>query len=188
MSFSELVKRKVNVVGRTTGKSLVGKHYQSCWFDFLKYNTLFHFRYNELALPIISSSHVTMNMGTGLVHTSYAHGHQDYGLAVERGEEVHSFVDELGRYTRHLGHNLDGKDVLGQGQQEVLKSVLCYNYRHLFRLLKKDFINVGKYIHSYPYDWRTKKVYSIQIIIISRLTAGNYTKQFSMVYRNCSIG
>ena len=74
-----------------------------------------------MALPVISSDHVTMNMGTGLVHTSYAHGHQDYGLAMARGEKVESFVDENGCYTRHMGHNLDGKDVLGKGQKEVLK-------------------------------------------------------------------
>ena len=62
-----------------------------------------------------------MNMGTGLVHTSYAHGYQDYNLALKNGEKVRSFVDEKGCYTRHMGHTLEGKEVLGDGQKEVLK-------------------------------------------------------------------
>ncbi|WKX88429.1 hypothetical protein Q1695_008231 [Nippostrongylus brasiliensis] len=44
-----------------------------------------------------------------------------------------------------MGLDLEGKDVLGEGQREAL------------RLLRKDVIHQEKYKHSYPYDWRTKK-------------------------------
>lgn len=33
---------------------------------------------NDVAFPIVSSPHVTMTMGTGCVHTAYAHGFDDY--------------------------------------------------------------------------------------------------------------
>ncbi|VDO70083.1 unnamed protein product [Heligmosomoides polygyrus] len=124
--------RSVTVLGRLKGKLLLGKHYKSCW-------------HAELALPILAGDHVTMAMGTGLVHTSFAHGFTDHQIALDRGYKVESFVDEDGRYTRHLGAGLEGKDVLGDGQREAI------------RLLHKDVVHQEKYKHSYPYDWRTKK-------------------------------
>lgn len=45
-------------------------------------------------------------------------------MALAGNYKVESFVDEEGRYTRHMGLNLEGKDVLGEGQREALRSVL----------------------------------------------------------------
>ncbi|PIO60924.1 tRNA ligase class I, partial [Teladorsagia circumcincta] len=87
-------------------------------------------KYNELALPILAGDHVTMAMGTGLVHTSFAHGFTDYQIAVDGNYKVESFVDEDGRYTRHLGTDLEGKDVLGEGQREVIRLVLSRSRIH----------------------------------------------------------
>ncbi|KIH59387.1 Anticodon-binding domain protein [Ancylostoma duodenale] len=132
-SLVETTGRQATVVGRFRGDALLGKHYKSCWHP-------------ELALPVLAGEHVTMSMGTGLVHTSFAHGFTDYEMALAGNYKVESFVDEEGRYTRHMGLNLEGKDVLGEGQRETL------------RLLRKDVVHEGKYKHSYPYDWRTKKI------------------------------
>ena len=66
-------------------------------------------------------------------------------VALSKKERVQSFVDARGCYTRHLGHDLDGKPVLGEGQKETL------------RILKNDIVYTAKHIHSYPYDWRSKK-------------------------------
>ncbi|ETN82904.1 isoleucine--tRNA ligase domain protein [Necator americanus] len=131
-SVTETIGRPATVVGKIKGEALLGRHYKCCWHP-------------ELALPVLEGEHVTMSMGTGLVHTSFAHGFTDYEIARARNCKVESFVDEDGRYTRHMGLNLEGKDVLGEGQREAI------------RLLRKDVIHEGKYKHSYPYDWRTKK-------------------------------
>ncbi|KAK6725751.1 hypothetical protein RB195_004210 [Necator americanus] len=131
-SVSETIGRPATVVGKIKGEALLGRHYKCCWHP-------------ELALPVLEGEHVTISMGTGLVHTSFAHGFTDYEIARARNCKVESFVDEDGRYTRHMGLNLEGKDVLGEGQREAI------------RLLRKDVIHEGKYKHSYPYDWRTKK-------------------------------
>ncbi|XGW24036.1 hypothetical protein V3C99_005890 [Haemonchus contortus] len=131
-SLTNVTGRSATVLGRFKGQVLLGKHYKSCW-------------HAELALPILAGDHVTMAMGTGLVHTSFAHGFTDYQIAVDGNYKVESFVDEDGRYTRHLGTSLEGKDVLGDGQREVIK------------ILRKDVVHQDKYKHSYPYDWRTKK-------------------------------
>lgn len=130
--YEKLSEEKCVVVGYVDAQNLIGKRYRSCW-------------HNELALPIYEGPHVTDNIGTGLVHTSFAHGFQDFEVAISKHESVKSFVDARGCYTRYLGHELDGKNVLGEGQKEVL------------RLLNHDVVHAAKHIHSYPYDWRTKK-------------------------------
>lgn len=45
-----------------------------------------------------------------------------------------------------MGYSLEGKEVLGDGAIAVLD------------LLKKHVVKTLTYVHSYPYDWRTKKV------------------------------
>lgn len=54
-------------------------------------------------------------------------------------------VNEEGRYRSETGSHLEGKYVLSDGTQEVLK------------LIKPDLMHLGEITHSYPYDWRTKK-------------------------------
>jgi isoleucyl-tRNA synthetase len=53
-------------------------------------------------------------------------------------------VDEAGRYNDETGSGLIGLEVLGQGQEAVLK------------LVQDDIVHLETFEHSYPYDWRTK--------------------------------
>jgi isoleucyl-tRNA synthetase len=55
-------------------------------------------------------------------------------------------VDENGNYERILGPQLYGKSVLNEGNKLVLE------------MYKKHVVHTFDYTHSYPYDWRTKKV------------------------------
>lgn len=66
---------------------------------------------------------------------------------MQRDDKVECFVDEMGQYTRNMGLALEGKNVLEEGQSIVLQQ------------LKKHVVHSAEYIHSYPYDWRTKKVF-----------------------------
>uniref|UniRef100_A0A0N5A4X4 isoleucine--tRNA ligase n=1 Tax=Parastrongyloides trichosuri TaxID=131310 RepID=A0A0N5A4X4_PARTI len=99
----------------------------------------------SLGLPFLEASYVTDNMGTGLVHVSFAHGFNDFNLGKEKKLDVDCFVDDNGCYTRHLGYELEGKNVLTDGCDAALQK------------LKKDVIFEESYRHSYPYDWRSKK-------------------------------
>ncbi|VIO96565.1 Uncharacterized protein BM_BM2357 [Brugia malayi] len=101
--------------------------------------------FSDLAQPFIEASHVTTAVGTGLVHLSYAHGLDDFKVALKLGERVRCFVDEWGCYTRDLGHDLEGKNVLNEGNDLVLK------------MFRKNIIYTHQYKHRYPYDWRTKQ-------------------------------
>lgn len=53
-------------------------------------------------------------------------------------------MDENGNYTKESPAELAGLHVLGDGQERILK------------LLENDILHQENFVHSYPYDWRTK--------------------------------
>uniref|UniRef100_A0A0N5ARP3 isoleucine--tRNA ligase n=1 Tax=Syphacia muris TaxID=451379 RepID=A0A0N5ARP3_9BILA len=120
------------VLGSVDGAQLSGLWYHCCIFP-------------DIARPLVSGHHVTTTVGTGLVHTSYCHGFEDYQIGLKRNDQMYCYIDDEGRYKRELGYELEGKFVLEEGQQAVLE------------MLKKHVIHTHSYIHSYPYDWRTNK-------------------------------
>ncbi|KAK1171217.1 isoleucine--tRNA ligase, mitochondrial [Acipenser oxyrinchus oxyrinchus] len=97
--------------------------------------------------PLLPANHVTMLKGTGLVHTAPAHGMDDYSVASQFKLPVDCLVDEDGNFTESAGPELHNKSVLGDGTQAVIAML-----RDTKALLKEEEI-----VHSYPYDWRTKK-------------------------------
>nr|CAD2122332.1 unnamed protein product [Meloidogyne enterolobii] len=133
-NISQLLKKEFQLVGTIKGEELARDR------RYFYKNAM----YNDLAQEIIAADFVTANMGTGLVHLSYAHGHDDYKIGSQR-DVIECFVDERGRYTRHMGYDFEGKEVLGEGTRAALEK------------LKKDVLFEYEYTHSYPYDWRYNK-------------------------------
>ncbi|XP_073412898.1 isoleucine--tRNA ligase, mitochondrial isoform X2 [Dendrobates tinctorius] len=97
--------------------------------------------------PLLAANHVTMGKGTGLVHTAPAHGIEDYGVASNHKLPVDCLVDEAGRFTAEAGADLESKVVLEDGNEAVIQMLHC----------AKNLVKEESLIHSYPYDWRTKK-------------------------------
>ncbi|XP_053830702.1 isoleucine--tRNA ligase, mitochondrial [Vidua macroura] len=97
--------------------------------------------------PLLPANHVTMTKGTGLVHTAPAHGMEDYSVASHHQLPTDCLVDESGYFTEAAGSELKNKNVLEEGNEAVIKMLQAAG-----SLLKEE-----KYVHSYPYDWRTKK-------------------------------
>ncbi|XP_015438949.1 PREDICTED: isoleucine--tRNA ligase, mitochondrial [Dufourea novaeangliae] len=110
----------------------------------LEGTTYFH-PFTEKRLPFLPARHVTMNLGTGLVHTAPAHGREDFLVALENNMSVVSFVDVEGRYIEAAGPEFHGLKVLTEGTDKVLHH------------MAKDVLHVEMFTHSYPYDWRTKQ-------------------------------
>ncbi|KAG8182722.1 hypothetical protein JTE90_026173 [Oedothorax gibbosus] len=93
----------------------------------------------------LASSHVTMDKGTGLVHSAPNHGLEDYTVARKYNLSLDPcLVDEEGCYNNHTIPELKGKEALQSGSQKVLD------------LLADDILHREDYKHSYPYDWRSK--------------------------------
>ena len=110
----------------------------------LEYVTAQHPFYDRTSLLILGD-HVTLEDGTGLVHTAPGHGDDDYIVGNKYKLEVLSPVDGRGYFTEEAP-GLEGifYDEANIKVTEWLKENNA--------LLKMDF-----FTHSYPHDWRTKK-------------------------------
>ncbi|MEG1220128.1 MAG: class I tRNA ligase family protein, partial [Lactococcus sp.] len=94
---------------------------------------------------IMNGDYVTLDSGTGLVHSAPGHGEDDYFFSRKYKLEVLSPVDNRGYYTDEAP-GLEGI-FYDEGNKIVSKWL-----EEKGALLKLDF-----FTHSYPHDWRTKK-------------------------------
>jgi len=99
------------------------------------------------AHPIIAADFVSADSGTGLVHLAPGHGMDDYLVCQTHNIPPFSPVDNTGRYTAETLPELVGEEVLYGGTKAVLD--LLTTSGSLLHLQ-------NKYVHKYPYDWRTK--------------------------------
>ncbi len=95
--------------------------------------------------PVVTADHVTLDTGTGLVHTAPAYGVDDFNAGKQYGLEMINGVNDQGYLTEESGMF---KDLFFEdANKEITKWLDANGY-----LLKLKFIT-----HSYPHDWRTKK-------------------------------
>lgn len=100
--------------------------------------------YDRTSLLMLGD-HVTLDAGTGLVHTAPGHGEEDYIVGKKYGLDVLSPLDSRGCYTAEAP---GFKGMFYDKANPVVTKMLEENGS----LLKLDF-----FTHSYPHDWRTKK-------------------------------
>lgn len=96
--------------------------------------------------PIILGEHVTLDAGTGSVHTAPGHGLEDYEVGCKYGIEVFSPLDSKGCWTEIVGD----EDLIGVPYYKGNKIVI-EKLQNCGALLKQQDIN-----HSYPHCWRCK--------------------------------
>nr|CAD7263658.1 unnamed protein product [Timema shepardi] len=99
----------------------------------------------EVELPFLPGDHVNVTKGTGLAHCAPAHGPDDFLTALKHNLAVECRVDRDGCFTDEAPGSLRGLPVLTKGTEAVLQ------------LLSGDILHTENYVHSYPYDWRTKQ-------------------------------
>ena len=112
--------------------------------DVLEGITYKHPLYDRIS-PIVLGHHVTVEGGTGLVHTAPGHGEDDFIIGKKYGLDILCPVDSKGYMTAEAGQ------YEGEFIEECNKSVVS-DLHDLGYLLKMVWIT-----HSYPHDWRTKK-------------------------------
>jgi len=97
------------------------------------------------AFRVVLGDYVTMDTGTGLVHTAPGHGEDDFQTGKREGLPILSPVDEGGRYTTVAKYK--GKKVL-DANAEIVEDL-----RAAGALVALD----PKFRHEYPHCWRCKK-------------------------------
>jgi isoleucyl-tRNA synthetase len=93
---------------------------------------------------VILGEHVTLEAGTGAVHTAPGHGQEDYEAGLRYGLDIYAPVDHKARFTKEAGA------FAGEHVQKANKGIIA-----LLRE-KGALLNEGKLVHSYPHCWRCK--------------------------------
>ncbi len=119
------------VVKELSGAELEGITYKHAFLDRIS--------------PVILGDHVTLDAGTGLVHTAPGHGQEDFIVGKKYGLDVLCPVDARGMMTEEAGE-------FAGLFYEVANGAILAKLTELGSLLKKTDIT-----HSYPHDWRTLK-------------------------------
>ncbi|TGK06362.1 isoleucine--tRNA ligase [Leptospira fletcheri] len=96
------------------------------------------------SIPLFGE-HVTLDAGTGAVHTAPGHGQDDYRVGLAAGLEPYSPVDDYGKYTDEF---------------PMMKGTKVWDANpKIVELLKEKgyLLHYSEFEHSYPHSWRSKK-------------------------------
>ncbi len=122
------------VAGKVSGQSLVDAK--------LMYS---HPIIDGKVCPVVAANYVTLEDGTGLVHTAPGHGQEDYGTGLKYGLEIYCPVQADGTFDETAPAWLQGVSVW-----DANKKVVDYLTNHKLLVLSQTIV------HSYPHDWRSK--------------------------------
>jgi isoleucyl-tRNA synthetase len=98
----------------------------------------------ERLSPVLLGDHVTLEAGTGLVHTAPGHGQEDYVLGKKHGLDIYAPLDDGAHFTPEVV-GLEGKQVF-EANPLVVEML-----RASGRLLSDPKLTVT---HKYPICWR----------------------------------
>jgi isoleucyl-tRNA synthetase len=117
-------------LGEAKGKDLEKLRFRHPWID--------------RDSPVLLADYVTLDTGTGVVHTAPGHGWDDYLTGVRYGLDIYCPVDEGGRFLPEVEH------FAGQRVFDANPGIVEF-LRHSGHLVQE-----GKDTHSYPICWRCK--------------------------------
>ncbi|MGA2268463.1 MAG: isoleucine--tRNA ligase [Bryobacteraceae bacterium] len=97
----------------------------------------------------ILADHVTLEQGTGAVHTAPGHGQEDYAIGRQYGIETFCPVDAGGRFFHAEG-------AAGRLPEELIGKTVWEANPVVIEILKSAgaLLGLGKLAHSYPHCWR----------------------------------
>ena len=93
---------------------------------------------------LVLADYVTLETGTGLVHTAPGHGREDYETGLKYGLTVYAPLDDNGRFTKDV-------DFFAGKQVFEANPLIVEKMEEVGTLMRQ-----GKLTHSYPHCWRCK--------------------------------
>ena len=138
--IGSLCDEQIQVILHVKGVDLVGTTYRDSVWDS-----------KSQIRPFIPAEHVTGESGSGLAHLAPGHGPDDYRVCLKHNISPFAPVDEAGAFDHTACPKdpslLANKHVMDDGNEAVLQ-----------RLAESEnLLHKHKYVHKYPYDWRSKK-------------------------------
>ncbi len=133
--LKESVEKDTGLTFTETGKELKGADLE---------NLKAHHPFMDRNSVFVLGTHVTLDAGTGCVHTAPGHGMEDYQVGLKYNMEILSPVDEGGLYTdevpEYKGTHIFKANPLIVEKLKSLELLLSYK----------------EFEHSYPHCWRSK--------------------------------
>ena len=123
-------KKNYRVLAKMPGKELKGL---KCRHPFIDRESV-----------LILANYITLDTGTGAVHTAPGHGQEDYESGLEYNIPIYSPVDDQGRFTPDVAF-FAGKFVFDANEDVIRKT------KEVGAL-----IHTEPYKHQYPHCWRCK--------------------------------
>ena len=113
---------------------------------------VFRHPFMERTSPAILGDHVTLEQGTGAVHTAPGHGHDDYVCGMENGLSVYCPVDATGRFFAAEG-------APGEVPAELIGKTVWEGNPIVIEILRQRgaLLGMENISHSYPHCWRCHK-------------------------------
>ncbi len=135
----------VEVLAETSGEKLVGLRYRHAFVDVLPdFGLDVRKTTSQKVWTLLSAEYVTLEDGTGLVHTATGHGADDFNTGLREGLATYCPVREDGTYDDTVPGWLRGVGVFEANPNIVQR---LRESGHLFHHYE--------YMHSYPHDWRS---------------------------------
>lgn len=130
---SNVIKEEYEIIEELKGKDL----------EYVEYEQLMPFvKADKKAFFITCADYVTIEDGTGIVHTAPAFGEDDYNTGMRYNLPVLQPVDDTGKYTDTIWQGMFVMDA----DQEILKWLKIEG-----KLYRKE-----PMLHNYPHCWRCK--------------------------------
>src|SRR5688572_15499705 len=134
--------RDLTELARTSGRNLVGLRYRHPLTSEMRGELTSE--EERRSFRVVAADYVTMDAGTGLVHTAPGHGEDDFQTGAREGLPILSPVDAAGRFTTVEKYR--GKKVLDANPEivaDLKEAAALLDVNTAFR-------------HEYPHCWRCK--------------------------------
>jgi isoleucyl-tRNA synthetase len=136
---------EVEILATTPGERLIGLRYRHPFVTQMPACGLGHRCDEQKVWSLVAADYVTMEDGTGLVHTAPGHGQEDFQTGLREGLPVYCPVKGDGRYDMSVPEWIAGLSIWEAN--DIITNWLR-NSGHLF--------HSNRFMHSYPHDWRSK--------------------------------
>jgi isoleucyl-tRNA synthetase len=133
-AFANTTGFKIDILKEFPGIHLNGTNAKHPWYG-QGYN---------FDVPLLPGEHVTLDQGTGLVHTAPGHGQEDFILGKKFGLEIAQPISDSGTYYDHIP--LWAREHVYKVNPKIIASL-----QECGSLLYQSELT-----HSYPHSWRSK--------------------------------